>query len=365
MAITKIELPELFDFGSDNLSFKLPTGTTLQRPQSPSNGEMRFNTTTGYVEYYDTTDAQWWEIEYFSDLLDVEYLVVAGGGTGGNRMSGGGGGGGVVHNFGGTPLSLTASTNYTVTVGAEAIGTNASIRINGNNSVFDSITAIGGGGASGFYMPAAIADGADGGSGGGTGAQGGDVGGAALQPSSASGGFGNVGGSKNVTGNDNPGGGGGGAGTAGQTITSSGSSGGTGGNGLQVNIDGNNYYWAGGGGGSSFFPAGAGGIGGGGGGGSAYGTSGAGGGSAINSGSSGGSVNTSGGNAGSNTGGGGGGAPNGSASTGGNGGSGIVILRYPGTKVINVGSGLTASTATVGTDSVTTFTAGTGTIDFS
>ena len=64
MAITKIEVPELFDFGSDNSAFKLPTGTTAERPTSPSNGEMRFNTTTGYVEYYDTTDAQWWEIDY-------------------------------------------------------------------------------------------------------------------------------------------------------------------------------------------------------------------------------------------------------------------------------------------------------------
>ena len=56
MAITKIEVPELFDFGSDNSAFKLPTGTTADRPTSPSNGEMRFNTTTGYVEYYDTTN---------------------------------------------------------------------------------------------------------------------------------------------------------------------------------------------------------------------------------------------------------------------------------------------------------------------
>tara|TARA_R110002050_G_scaffold260231_2_gene399804 strand:+ start:396 stop:1601 length:1206 start_codon:yes stop_codon:yes gene_type:complete len=67
MAITKIEVPELFDFGSDNSAFKLPTGTTAERPTSPSNGEMRFNTTTGYVEYYDTTDTQWWEIDYVPD----------------------------------------------------------------------------------------------------------------------------------------------------------------------------------------------------------------------------------------------------------------------------------------------------------
>ena len=76
MAITKIEVPELFDFGSDNSAFKLPTGTTAERPTSPSNGEMRFNTTTGYVEYYDTTDAQWWEIDYAPILPSDNFNTV-------------------------------------------------------------------------------------------------------------------------------------------------------------------------------------------------------------------------------------------------------------------------------------------------
>ena len=76
MAITKIEVPELFDFGSDNSAFKLPTGTTAERPTSPSNGEMRFNTTTGYVEYYDTTDAQWWEIDYAPSFASKNFNTV-------------------------------------------------------------------------------------------------------------------------------------------------------------------------------------------------------------------------------------------------------------------------------------------------
>ena len=76
MAITKIEVPELFDFGSDNSAFKLPTGTTAERPTSPSNGEMRFNTTTGYVEYYDTTDTQWWEIDYAPILPSDNFNTV-------------------------------------------------------------------------------------------------------------------------------------------------------------------------------------------------------------------------------------------------------------------------------------------------
>jgi hypothetical protein len=50
--------------------------------------------------------------------------------------------------------------------------------------------------------------------------------------------------------------------------------------------------------------------------------------------------------------------------TGRNGGSGVVILRYPDTFTITIGAGLTGSTATLGTDKVTTFTAGTGTVSF-
>jgi hypothetical protein len=42
----------------------------------------------------------------------------------------------------------------------------------------------------------------------------------------------------------------------------------------------------------------------------------------------------------------------------------VVILRYPSTVTLSVGSGLTASTSTVGNNKVTTFTAGTGTITF-
>jgi hypothetical protein len=64
-----------------------------------------------------------------------------------------------------------------------------------------------------------------------------------------------------------------------------------------------------------------------------------------------------------NTGGGGGGRVG--FTNSGNGGSGVVILRYPDYYTIsNPGGGLTFSTSTVGTDKVTTFTAGTGNIQF-
>ena len=60
-----------------------------------------------------------------------------------------------------------------------------------------------------------------------------------------------------------------------------------------------------------------------------------------------------------------GGRGTGGTSNAGTGGSGVVILRYPNTFTITVGSGLTSSTATDGDDKVTTFTAGTDTVSFS
>jgi hypothetical protein len=66
-----------------------------------------------------------------------------------------------------------------------------------------------------------------------------------------------------------------------------------------------------------------------------------------------------------NRGGGGGGgtnsAPNGLAAAG---GSGIVILSYPSALTITIGAGLTGSTATVGSNKVTTITAGTGNVSW-
>ena len=53
MATTKITNPNLFDLGSLNTALKLPSGTTAERPTSPSTGEWRYNTTTNLVEYYD------------------------------------------------------------------------------------------------------------------------------------------------------------------------------------------------------------------------------------------------------------------------------------------------------------------------
>jgi hypothetical protein len=64
-----------------------------------------------------------------------------------------------------------------------------------------------------------------------------------------------------------------------------------------------------------------------------------------------------------NTGSGGGGGVN---QTGGAGGSGLVVLKYPDTRTITIGAGLTGSTAAPsGGFKVTTITAGTGNVSFS
>ena len=53
MATTKITNPELFDLGSLDSALKLPSGTTAERPASPSTGEWRYNTTTNLIEFWD------------------------------------------------------------------------------------------------------------------------------------------------------------------------------------------------------------------------------------------------------------------------------------------------------------------------
>ena len=136
-------------------------------------------------------------------------------------------------------------------------------------------------------------------------------------------------------------------------INSSGSTGsggiaGNGGVGKEYNITGSNVYYAGGGGGACYDSSagrGAGGSGGGGNGAQGLAT-----------------VGTAGT---ANTGGGGGGWSGRNATAGYSGGSGVVILRYPNTKTITIGSGLTGTTATDGSSKVTTFTAGTGNIQLS
>ena len=61
MATTKITSPELFDLGSLNTALQLPSGTTAERPTSPSTGEWRYNTDNNLIEFYDGGD--WRELQ--------------------------------------------------------------------------------------------------------------------------------------------------------------------------------------------------------------------------------------------------------------------------------------------------------------
>jgi len=282
--------------------------------------------------------------------LEVDYLVVAGGGSGGRAAGGGGGAGGLRTSYGSSSgggssaessLILDASTNYTVTVGAGGPGVTVD-GTNGSDSVFGAITSDGGG-AGGITVTPGTSGGAVGGSGGGGRGAGGSGTGASGTPNQG------YAGGNAQTGSPYHGGGGGGAGAVG--ANANGNSGGNGGDGLAVSISGSSVTYAGGGGGGCY-TSGTPGSGGAGGGGIGDATSGG-----------------SGGDGAANTGGGSGGgwqSSNGSSSSrGGNGGSGVVILRYPSGYTITIGAGLTGTTATDGSDKVTTFTAGTGNISFS
>jgi hypothetical protein len=268
-----------------------------------------------------TEDSQYWYHTFGASgtftpkqSLSCDVLVVAGGGGGGGGESqgpaGGGGGGGAGGYLTSSNFSLTA-INYTVTVGAGGNGGPIfTVGSNGSNSVFSTITSTGGGGggrASGSATSAA-SNGGSGGGGGGTSVGANTNLGGAASPS----GQGNAGG--NSVGS-RAGGGGGGANSVGQ-LTNANLVAGNGGSGLTSSINGISVARAGGGGGGVYNSGTAGTAtdGGGAGGRYAAGTAGTG-----NTGGGGG------GGAGSDS----GGSPADQRYTGGNGGSGIVIVRYP------------------------------------
>ncbi|MBP9758832.1 hypothetical protein KBD45_03985 [Candidatus Dojkabacteria bacterium] len=264
----------------------------------------------------------------------VEVLVVAGGGGGGMDMGGGGGGGGVLYNAAypitNQPITVTVGAGGNGGPAAGTFGQPSSHQYTipatkGQDSVFGSITAIGGGfGGSSYrnYTPGIA--GGNGGSGGG--ASGYNDSTVMYNGGTGTAGQGFAGGYSNATYYS---GGGGGAGGSGANSPSKPN----GGPGVLNNILGVNYYWGGGGGGASYTMAtgGDGGIGGGGGGAVGVTIGGVG----LNSGSPGGGgspvsqTNRPGGDGGANTGGGGGGGSHyNSNNKGGNGGSGIVVVRY-------------------------------------
>lgn len=284
----------------------------------------------------------------FTGTVDV--LVVAGGGGGGSSWGGGGGGGGVISS---RSFPVSNGVGIPITVGGGGAGT-----ANGSNSVFSSLTAIGGGqggtwanGQNGLLgSPVAGRPGGSGGGGSNTG-DGTDsrlrcYGGIGTSGQGYPGGSG-VRFNADTENTHNGGGGGGAAGGGGSAPDGRQNYRGSfrsdqvcGGAGRASDITGQTLYWGGGGGGGGHLGWGTynGGIGGGGGGGyhhaGPYGSQNApnpfnsgnpgrqfdGGGQAWNTGATC-NVVVGGGNGGANTGGGGGGH-------GSTGGSGMVIVRY-------------------------------------
>lgn len=277
-------------------AFKVPVGTTAQRPQSTATGMIRYNTTTSSLEFYN--GSIWINIV---GTYTAEILIVAGGGGGGLCFGGGGGAGGLIYN---ANYVLTSGTVVPITVGSG--GTNRSNSSGnggpGGNSSFGSLIAVGGG----FGAGNCGNTGGNGGSGGG----GSSTGGGLYLGGTGTSGQGNNGGQSPT----NEGGGGGGAGAFAVNQQRKG------GDGLQYSITGVSRYYAGGGSG-----AGSGSVSGG-----------------LGGGGTGGYAMASGvGNAIANTGGGGGGSIiAGGSGTSGIGGSGIVIVRYQGSQRASGGNNI-------------------------
>jgi hypothetical protein len=283
--------------------FDLPTGTTAQRPVTPANGMMRYNTSTTKFEFYQNNDWINYALAY-----TIEYVVVAGGGGGAGGWGGlGGGGGGAGGYIASTVGVLQTQNSFAITVGAGgagAAGTNGTLAGNGTYSCFGSLfTSIGGGGAATWSASQSSSGGSGAGASFNTGVPG---------AGTAGQGFGGGNGTAQAGG-----GGGGGASQVGfNAVTTTGGNGGAGLNWQSVGT----FYAGGGGGGASGGTAGTGGAGGGG-----NGSTGSGNGSAGIA----------------NRGGGGGGGTN-NGFSGGNGGSGVVIIRYLGGQK---GSGGTVTSA--------------------
>ena len=248
--------------------FQVPVGSIAQRPSSPAEGLVRYNSESDIYEGY--VNGSWHKfLTVDQGSYTITYLAVGGGGGGGAygiRLNGGGGAG-----------KVTASTT-SVTPGASVltitIGSGGTAGTAGNSSTITGIVAA-----------------------------------TAGQPGTANGGTSGNGyaGGEGEGPFEKGGGGGGGAGAVGANGAGGPASetkiGGAGGIGVETLITGTSQYFGGGGGGYGGAGSGAGGTGGGGAGGLPAN------------------------NGGVSTGGGGGGPANGNA--GGNGGSGVIFLSMP------------------------------------
>jgi hypothetical protein len=208
------------------------TGTNFT-PAQPGTGGV-ITTSNGYYTHTFTAGGTFTPP---AGVTNVQVLVVGGGGQGGRN--GGGGAGGLIYN----PSLNVTNQPYAVTVGAGGNAYASEQGANGGNSVFSTLTAIGGGGGAGRDAGGAGKNGGSGGGGGGS------YGLPQLSPGSGTAGQGYAGG--NGAGDyscASSGGGGGGAGGVGKNGASGVS--GNGGNGVSNSISGSAVYYAGGGGGS-------------------------------------------------------------------------------------------------------------------
>ena len=275
--MAQLKLTQINDTGF----LHFPAGTSAQRPSSPQEGMIRYNTDLNQTEYYD--GLAWRNIKDFglkatggdavSNIVvggipytvhyfmstgnstftvtkggEVEYLIVAGGGGAGGRRGGGGGAGGLITGS----ISLSPGI-YDIIVGSGGGGANrpdASSGVvpqNGENSSAFELTAIGGGhgGSMSGGGDIEIAASSGGSGGGGAGASGPRTPGAGTTNQGNSGGNGNTG----TSNNQQRGGGGGGAGGPGENATDNPNNvASNGGIGIASSITGPNLFYAGGGG---------------------------------------------------------------------------------------------------------------------
>lgn len=268
------------------------------------------------------------------NVYSIDYLIIGGGGGGGFQYGGGGGAGGYRNsalnqttgggNVNETPLITIPLSSLTVTVGTGGIGgTSISDATNGGSSVFETITAYGGG-AGGKILNNGNIGGCGGGGAGHSSLL--TIGGNTTIPIRGYNGGGNGG---FITAGY-PAGGGGGTCSIGNNATSNNNAG-NGGNGCLSGITGESIYRGGGGGGGIYNPSYISGVGGNGGGGAGSNST------------------VAGVNGITNTGGGGGGGSNGGGvgANGGNGGSGIVVLRYMPITTITPSGNTTGTTINV------------------
>ena len=324
------------DLSGNTVSLKMPKGTTAQRAGSPVEGEFRYSTTLKALELY---NGNAW-VTIGQETVDVHYLVIGGGGAGGGNFRGGGGGAGAFRSSFGTQgggtaaadkLSLAKYTAVSVIIGAAGAKT-SSIPWKGGDggaSTFSTIVSKGGGGGGAYATQGNSYDDGNPSSDPGGGSGGGGGGGNQTGQGGSSGTYGYNGG--NGAGNTPQcGGGGGGAGGAG-VVGGSGGTNGDGGAALASTITGSSVDYAGGGGGGNYESGNL----------------------TIGGGAGAGARNEDASIA--NRGSGGGGSSG--ASAGGNGSAGIIIIRVPSTVTATFTSGVTSSSATVGSDKVYTVTA--------